>query len=353
MDKLDAKLKATIEVFRRLPTDQKYNLCFSGGKDSTAVLWAYLLAKSKFDLNLDLRVVFSDTLLEEKELLKYVKIVFNKLENKGIKTEIVKPKKHYLWYQFIKGYPVPHHKLRWCTDRLKIAPMRLGGKRISIVGTHYGESVARDNRLKKTCGGSECGVDLLKSTISPILNWTTDDVWVFLLKHLPANLFNLLANLYDKNLETKTGSLRMGCLFCPVVSINTLNKSPAKKIWVQTSEFFQTIREMQFLRIASPKTKSRSLTGAIHVVARRMLFEALKEAGVIEELILLKSISSFEIEEIEKALKSDYCYPQNYEPSHVDFCHKNFDSSLFKYLEEAIDTISKKTYAPPKQLTLF
>src|SRR5208337_4460920 len=112
-----------------------------------------------------------------------------RLSKLPIHCHIVKPKlEDRFWVNVLgKGYPPPHQRFRWCTNRLKIRPCEYGlrkhiikGKTAIITGVRFGESHSRDQRLNASCvRGGECGQGIWfeKSNrlgvgyLAPIINW--------------------------------------------------------------------------------------------------------------------------------------------------------------------------------------
>ncbi len=107
---------------------------------------------------IDLIVRFADTKLEHRSLYRTIELTKIFCDRASIPFEIVVGKQSYWYVQFALGYPVPNHFNRWCTGKLKIQPMIPSRKLKSITGRHFGESKARDDRLK-SCGSDTCGTD--------------------------------------------------------------------------------------------------------------------------------------------------------------------------------------------------
>jgi 3'-phosphoadenosine 5'-phosphosulfate sulfotransferase (PAPS reductase)/FAD synthetase len=316
---LQSKLQSSISYFFSLDVAKQYRLAFSGGKDSHALLGVYLLARQQ-GLQLDVDVVFSDTYLEDPILYKLIDTMFSFLAKQNVICTKVKPKETYWFSQFVYGFPVPHHHLRWCTQKLKIEPMK--SKRIPLTGRHLGESTARDHSLKKsTCASSECGTDKIIKSLDPISDWTNCDVWDFLAEYesvcFPAETFNLLQQTYDLHEDAK-GSLRMGCIFCPVVARSTLKRNPT------TTDEALAIRDIleelaRAPRLASPRIDKtgKVYSGAIHIKYRRLAWAKLPFTWLEENNYL----TAVERSRIADLLKSDYCYPKTYKKEFIDAQH--------------------------------
>jgi DNA sulfur modification protein DndC len=121
-----------------------------------------------------------------------------------------------------RGYPVPSFRFRWCTDRLKVRPMRRAageGPAVMLVAVREGESANRDGRLRRTCGRGECGPAAVGRAgpfpaVSPIRDWKSCDVWDFLVFQAPSWGWptETMWHLYGED-ET----VRFGCWLCPLV----------------------------------------------------------------------------------------------------------------------------------------
>jgi DNA sulfur modification protein DndC len=160
------------------------------------------------------------------------------------------------WVNLIgRGYPTPVREFRWCTDRMKIRPQQkfiednkdiFGDPPIVhfLLGTRYDESVARKKTMEvHTRMGTDIhahGTMPTSGVIRPIEDWTTDDVWNYLLqsewkgggKNPFYDINQKLAHLYkdaasgecpvihDPTKQTCAGS-RFGCWTCTVVEVDS------------------------------------------------------------------------------------------------------------------------------------
>ena len=94
------------------------------------------------------------------------------------------------------SYPAPRRKFRWCTERLKIKPadefvnsvVKQNGQAILVLGTRKAESTVRASRIKvkesKSVREHLTPSDNLPNSYiySPIVEWSNDDVWVYLMQ---------------------------------------------------------------------------------------------------------------------------------------------------------------------------
>jgi len=187
-----------------LKDERKMCLAFSGGKDSTTILFltcAMLLKlfKEGKPLNKKIYVINSNTLAELPPLLKYLHStlkqirIFAKENNLPlIVKEVFPDDKNALNVQLIGvGMPPPSSSFRWCTDKLKVNPINTeissifkGEGFISIIGTRKDESFSRAARIKKsTLKGTDLKINNRyknSANLMPIEDWNTKDVWSYL-----------------------------------------------------------------------------------------------------------------------------------------------------------------------------
>lgn len=232
------KIEHSIDVMRKAEGlalefyDKGFYLCFSGGKDSQCLYHLAILAGVKFEANMNM------TSVDPPQVVRFVK---NHYQN------IVRHAPEINFYQLIiKKKSLPFSTKRFCCDILK---ERGGANTVSLVGIRAEESKKRagrneleitrrklsvsfdqfDEHKEKmvTCVG---GKD--KIIISPILSWTSTDVWEFLNK-----LGVPHCELYDQGQE------RIGCLFCPMSRVGEM-RSYAEKYPHQTKKLRDAIAEL-------------------------------------------------------------------------------------------------------------
>ncbi len=191
-----------------LDDSDKRSFCvaFSGGKDSTAVLYLVIqmlreLKKEQKQLHKKVYVINSNTLAELPPILEHLKTtleqirIYAKKYDLPITVEEVFPEiKNTLNVQLLGvGMPPPSSSLRWCTDKLKVMPIDTRLKEIfpdsafiSVIGTRSDESTSRAERMERS---SVKGTDLKlnnryenASNLMPIEDWTTKDVWEYLFR---------------------------------------------------------------------------------------------------------------------------------------------------------------------------
>ena len=275
-------------------------------------------------------VLFADTMLEVQHLYKLIENVENFLND--VKVTRKKPKFSYWYHQFVFGHPVPNNFNRLCTGRLKIDFIQPENC-IPITGRHKGESAARDKRL--ACSSGECGTDKIKKSCDPIIDFRNCDVWDLIFyadgKIIYEGLFNLLKSTYSQS-EDEAGSLRMGCIMCPVIAISTLYADPSRKPFIEIRMLLEKLRNCR--RILNPRIKK---LGAIYISDRRAMWKELNK-----ELLLVSGyITQEEIDLITECLTSDYSYPKTYTKEWIDSEHKRLlertiytDLPIFEYFNQ-------------------
>lgn len=228
-------------------------LGFSGGKDSTCmiqIVWTALSMLPKSKLTKKLYVISADTLVESPKIVETVTGSLENMETAAkksglpLETNLVRPKiDDTFWVCMIgKGYPAPSNTFRWCTDRLKIKSandfikdrVSEHGEIIMILGSRKAESSTRAQVINRHLikGSHLSHHNMLPQAFiyAPLQDFTTEDVWSYLLqKKNPwgANNRDLLAMYRDANasecplvVDTSTascGNSRFGCWVCTVV----------------------------------------------------------------------------------------------------------------------------------------
>jgi len=186
----------------------KFITSFSGGKDSQVVLdlCTRAILPSAFE------VIYSDTGYElptSLTLYEEVKAYYKK-RFPELKFSIARNHETVLYYWDKIGTPSNTH--RWCCSVMKTAPLY---RKFKIEGTNKQAKVltfdgVRAEESTQRSGYDRIGKGVKHSTVinaSPILNWTTTEVFLYLFKYkLPINQ------------SYRQGMTRVGCLICPFSS---------------------------------------------------------------------------------------------------------------------------------------
>lgn len=196
-------------------------------------------------------VVSSDTRVEAPNIGAYLKGTLARIEEGGgrhnldLHAHLVSPEpQDSFWGRLIgKGYPSPTRWFRWCTTKMKILPTRNvmeritreSGSAVLLLGTRADESNERGRRMRGkeyTARGLNSHYEIPNVLVaSPIVDWTNDEVWEYLVNHNPppwGGNHDFLLQLYrqaaggecpivlDLNMPSCGGS-RFGCWTCTVV----------------------------------------------------------------------------------------------------------------------------------------
>lgn len=227
-------------------------VAYSGGKDSTVILQLVfqLLIHLGDRANKPIVVVSSDTQVEAPNVAAYVSDSLCKIEEAArklrlpISTKLVRPiAAEGFWGKLIgKGYPPPSRWFRWCTSSMKIKPARRvieeitrkHGSVILLLGTRITESAQRGRTMQareSNSRGLNPHHEIPNALVAtPIAEWTTEDVWEYLVS-TPCpwgGNHNFLLSLYRQagggecpvvfDLNTPScGGSRFGCWTCTVV----------------------------------------------------------------------------------------------------------------------------------------
>lgn len=229
-----------------LKNDTPWFLGYSGGKDSSAVLKLTIIALMELkNRHKRIKVVYCDTGVENPVITNYVYDTFKKLSdecarhNLPFDFEIAEPNLDDRFFVKVigRGYPTPTNIFRWCTDKLRINPIKKIIDKESnstiLLGIRNGESEQRDRTMKKHSTSSEHyfkqSGSSNKKIFSPIVHHNIKDVWATLkFNNFPISINSQkLGELYKdagsecpvyRELPGKScGSSRFGCWTCTVV----------------------------------------------------------------------------------------------------------------------------------------
>lgn len=259
-------------------------LGFSGGKDSTCMVQLVWYAISSLEPEKRQKKIFiisSDTLVESPKIVEQLTNTLDKMEKSSkeqdlpISTNLVRPVlEDTFWVNLLGlGYPAPSNQFRWCTDRLKIKNAdRFINERVS----EYGEAIVCLGTRKSESGSRAQLMNLyeIKGSLlsrhskfpqtyvyTPIREFTTEDVWNYLLQNKNpwgASNRDLLTLYQDANagecplvVDTSTpscGNSRFGCWVCTVVTEDKTMKNLIDngEEWMQPLlEFREELKQTQ------------------------------------------------------------------------------------------------------------
>ena len=226
---------------------------YSGGKDSTTalqLLWAAIAALPPERRQKPIYVISSDTLVETPVVSNYIDVSLERIAKAAIEQgmpvvthKVVPDVDRSFWVNLIgRGYPAPSRRFRWCTERLKIEPAndfiksRVAefGEVVMVLGVRSQESATRAQVMSlHKIEGSRLSrhSSLLNAFVyAPIADFSTDDVWTYLLQNpspwgndnrdLVAMYRNASSGECPLVVDTSTpscGNSRFGCWVCTVV----------------------------------------------------------------------------------------------------------------------------------------
>jgi DNA sulfur modification protein DndC len=303
-----------------LSNDLPFVAGYSGGKDSSTVVQLIWNAIQKLPIEKRTKPIYvmtTDTLVENpfvatwvKQSLETIKISANKAKI-PVQPHLLDPDtKDTFWVCLIgKGYPAPRQGFRWCTERLKITPsnhfirqrIRENGEIILFLGTRKAESNIRAStmaryeidtfkdklNLSKDFNASLRYSGSLPNAIiySPIEDWRTDEVWMYLMQWenpWGGNNKDLLAmyrgatadNECPLVVDTSTpscGDSRFGCWVCTMVnkdkSMEAMIQNDEEKEWLQP---LLDIRNELDIQDDRPKRDFRRIFGKVQLFERNL-----------------------------------------------------------------------------------
>ena len=236
-----------------LSDNRPWILGFSGGKDSTCMaqlVWNALSELPAEELQKRFYIISSDTLVESPKIVSRITNTLSSMEDAAkqshlpVSTNLLRPKTEDTFWVCLLGlgYPAPTNFFRWCTDRLKI---RNADRFIQEKVSEYGEAIVLLGTRKDESGSRQQLMNLyeIKGSLlshhskfaqtyvyTPLKDFTTEDVWNYLLQNKNPwgeNNRDLLALYQEANasecplvVDTSTpscGGGRFGCWTCTVV----------------------------------------------------------------------------------------------------------------------------------------
>jgi DNA sulfur modification protein DndC len=300
----------------------KWVVTYSGGKDSTllAVLAGEIVRRRLWWSPKAVHVVYSDTLQEIPQMhnvaMKFIAHI-QELNRSGvpITAHVVHPDWSQTFWVLVlgKGYPVPHRRFWWCTERLKVNPVKKVLKELGreddvaiLTGVRFGESDRRDGKMKRAAsycvGQGECGQSLeYHGALAPIAHWKTCHVWDFLALCAPAWGWPTMdvVNLYGD------APVRFGCWTCTLVerdrALETVMAKDGNGYLRELARFRQRLVDISndpSMRVLRPDGRP----GKLKTGVRRMLLSELLE---LQAKIGIQLICPEEVQAIQELWEND------------------------------------------------
>jgi DNA sulfur modification protein DndC len=281
----------------------KWVVTYSGGKDSTllAVLAVEIAQRRLWWSPKAVHVVYSDTLQEIPQMhdvaMKFLAHI-RELNHSGVPVtaHVVHPDWSQTFWVLVlgKGYPVPHRRFWWCTERLKVNPVKkvlkeLGEDDVAILtGVRFGESSRRDGKMKRAApyciGQGECGQSLeYHGALAPIAHWRTCHVWDFLALYAPAWGWPTMdvVRLYGD------APVRFGCWTCTLVEKDRALEAVMAKgnagYLQELARFRKRLMDISndpSMRVQRPDGKPGKLKAEVRRVLLDELLELQAKAGI-------------------------------------------------------------------------
>lgn len=248
---------------------------YSGGKDSTATLgliWWAIRQLPASQRTKPIHVITTDTLVEQPMVAAWVRASHAHMRQAAAEQAmpivphlLIPELSETFWVNLIgRGYAAPRHSFRWCTQRMKIQPaarfvremVTRSGEVIMALGTRKAESANRARSMNAREAGRRRdhlspNPSLPNSLIySPIEDWSTDEVWMYLMQvpnpwgHANRDLLTMYRGASADNecplvVDTTTpscGNSRFGCWTCTVVrrdrSMEAMIQNDSEKEWM-------------------------------------------------------------------------------------------------------------------------
>lgn len=280
-----------------------YYLAFSGGKDSQALYHIALLSGERFKAHMNL------TSIDPPEVIRFVK-------NQYPEVHLIKPKESI--YKIAEKLGIlPTMRKRWCCQEYK---EMAGAGKVTLIGIRHAESFRRSKRNEveilnhKFSGSFEEleeyretqrvkralrksrkteGVNIINASeelsvgcihgkesiiISPIIDWTEQDVWEFLNKVVETSH----CILYDQ------GFKRIGCIGCPMSSFKhkqyeNIRWPHVKRNWIKAIMRIRANGGLRKHTYIGPKKNGSDNLSTNHARTEGNVFELTQQPPDIDE----------------------------------------------------------------------
>lgn len=233
-----AAISQIVSVLRE-HADHVCGIAVSMGKDSVSLLDLTFRAYLSSPGLPKLHILYADTGLEAPSMAAYINGQIEKIEKFIADHDLpitfhktLPPPTRSMWGRVIgHGYMMPLAKVaHWCTESLKLTPMKkkmeglLGSdpdrKALTLVGVREKESGTRKVSIDASLLDEDRHLLVSRQRknevlFAPLRLWSEEDVWSYIDTELTFTDPAAIRAVY--NLTESSGSLRSGCLFCPVV----------------------------------------------------------------------------------------------------------------------------------------
>lgn len=176
-----------------------YYLAFSGGKDSCALYQLAKMAGVKFDAH------YSPSPIDPPEVIRFIRSDY---------PDVIFDKPVFPFWKAFEVHGYPRRNARWCCEYIKESG---GAGRTILLGLRSEESRSRKHRCFVSYGNkghTRFDSHTTKNVISPILLWTSKDIWTFLERERVN-----YCSVYDEGARGRykgDGDFkRLGCVLCP------------------------------------------------------------------------------------------------------------------------------------------
>jgi len=300
-------------------------LGFSGGKDSSALLKLLFTALVPLKhFSSPVTVLYCDTGVDIPPIRKLVTGTIRRIADEAkqhglpVHTRIVKPLLRDRFFVKVvgRGYPPPTNKFRWCTDILRIDPVRRYLDRIPaeeftiLLAIRRGESIQRDKTISlhqlsdthhfRQEGNSRAVI------FSPIVDYSTEEIWATLIDNpFPKciNVSRLMALYRSASGEcpivrdprgTPCGKGRFGCWTCTVVRRDRAfqglieSQFPSLRPLLDFKQWLLSIRDDPAYRCPTRRNRSPG-PGPFTLRTRRLILRKLLAAQTQAGVTLLST----------------------------------------------------------------
>jgi len=312
-------------------------LGYSGGKDSTALLrLTYHVLKRSRKRSRPVHVVYCDTGVEIPVVRDHALATLTKLRKEALsasvplRVHIARPALDDRYFVKVigRGYPPPSFMFRWCTDRLRIYPVRriiakYPDCNTVLLGLRRGESQERDRTI--AAHHDDGAPFFLRSEskgvrlFAPMIKFHLNDVWEVNTSDSEPNSIDsaALATLYKhasgecptirEQVGAPCGKGRFGCWTCTVVRRDRavismiqqdrryISLSPLLRFrdWLIEMKCQEDMREVR-------RRNGAAGPGPFTLAARLLILNQLKEAELLSRYVLLRPAEERRIHQLWK-----------------------------------------------------